>query len=473
MRKYIISLLLVAVLVTPLFATTTNKIHDFATGIMHSADTISFTPTVEITSTNVQEAISGIGSSYATKAYVNGTDENIINTLLPAKANASYVTGSTETALLTHTGNTTNPHGMTISNLPTLSGTNTFTGTNNFTGPVSLTDGTNTSTMVPAFRTDKSKCVLLIDFDGTLIDKVAGKTPTNYSTANRWSDNTFNDSTTKTTITSLGGSFETALNTKFGGGAKVLAATYSSVIPASTDAPNYTIHCWVKMSVPAAQKIFLTLVGETNFTVETDGKMKAGLSSASTNVIADGTWKMVDIVLSGAASKVYINGNLEITYTMSTGATGALLLGSTTHDSSFSNFVVLNHVLTLAQIKQIYFSSQSIVCEGAITPSPAWNIVETFTNSWVAHSDAVRYVKKGNIVTIQGLVKSGASGDSIFTIPAGYRPLTNTYFPMVHRKGTTTEAALFTVGYDGLVTPTFATTTPDWISICCTFEAVQ
>lgn len=265
MKRFILSILLIAAIVAPLSAATTNKIHDFATGIMHSADTISFTPTVEITSTNVQEAISGVGSTYATKAYVNGTDENIINTflplkanityvngtdetiintylplkasityvngtdeniintLLPAKANASYVTGSTETALLTHTGNSTNPHGMTISNLPTLSGTNTFTGTNNFTGPVSLTDGTNTSTIIPPFRTDKSKCELLVDFDNSLVDKTRGITPTGYSTANMWSNGWVNDTIAVGTATNLGGTFKTFNGDrgKFGGGIAV------------------------------------------------------------------------------------------------------------------------------------------------------------------------------------------------------------------------------------------------------------
>jgi len=315
-RKYIISLLLVAVLVTPLFATTTNKIHDFATGIMHSADTISFTPTVEITSTNVQDAVGGLGStltSYATKAYVNGTDENIINTLLPlkanityvngtdetiintylplkasityvngtdeniintllpAKANASYVTGSTETALLTHTGNSTNPHGMTISNLPTLSGTNTFTGANNFTGPVSLTDGTNTSTIIPPFRTDKSKCNLLVDFDNSLVDKTRGITPTGYSTANMWSNGWVNDTIAVGTATSLGGTFKTfdGDRGKFGGGIAVEESRSNLYLQSSDLTVTWTTeNCSVSLdsTLPDGRKKYkITATGDGNF----------------------------------------------------------------------------------------------------------------------------------------------------------------------------------------------------------------
>lgn len=60
----------------------------------------------------------------------------------------------------------------------------------------------------------------------------------------------------------------------------------------------------------------------------------------------------------------------------------------------------------------------------------AWVNVSVFTNSWVAFggSEQVpRYRKIGDIVHVEGLMKSGTSGGA-FTLPSGFRPLLNVYF---------------------------------------------
>ena len=51
-----------------------------------------------------------------------------------------------------------------------------------------------------------------------------------------------------------------------------------------------------------------------------------------------------------------------------------------------------------------------------------------FTNSWVNYGsgyETARYRKIGNQVFIEGLVANGTAGSSVFTLPVGYRPLTN------------------------------------------------
>jgi hypothetical protein len=61
-----------------------------------------------------------------------------------------------------------------------------------------------------------------------------------------------------------------------------------------------------------------------------------------------------------------------------------------------------------------------------ITPEP-WINVTAFTNSWVAF-DAVTHAKpryrkmSRDLVQIEGLVKNGTLGQSVFTLPTGYRP---------------------------------------------------
>lgn len=63
--------------------------------------------------------------------------------------------------------------------------------------------------------------------------------------------------------------------------------------------------------------------------------------------------------------------------------------------------------------------------EANTTPS-AWVDVSSFNGTWTnldaATFQRARYRKVGDIVYIQGLVKSGTSGTSVFTLPTGFRP---------------------------------------------------
>jgi hypothetical protein len=63
-------------------------------------------------------------------------------------------------------------------------------------------------------------------------------------------------------------------------------------------------------------------------------------------------------------------------------------------------------------------------------PDTGWQ-TPTLQNGWLNYStidinwrDAV-YRRIGNIVIIEGLMRSGPAGSTIFTLPAGYRPVRN------------------------------------------------
>lgn len=61
---------------------------------------------------------------------------------------------------------------------------------------------------------------------------------------------------------------------------------------------------------------------------------------------------------------------------------------------------------------------------GATGSSSAWT-APTLVNSWVNYGGTLctaRYRKIGDRVEIEGFVKSGTIGASVFTLPVGYRP---------------------------------------------------
>jgi len=82
-----------------------------------------------------------------------------------------------------------------------------------------------------------------------------------------------------------------------------------------------------------------------------------------------------------------------------------------------------------------------------------WIAVTTFTNSWLNFASgnpiASYYKDSLGIVHLQGVIKSGTSGTSAFTLPAGYRPLLNQILT------STANGAFGTleVGPDGTVKP--------------------
>lgn len=85
---------------------------------------------------------------------------------------------------------------------------------------------------------------------------------------------------------------------------------------------------------------------------------------------------------------------------------------------------------------------------GNVSLAPeAWHLVGSgggepaFQNGWlnytaVANSQVLRFRRWGNLVRIEGAIKSGATGTVVFTLPAGYRPLMDIlYQPCITNAG--------------------------------------
>lgn len=61
-------------------------------------------------------------------------------------------------------------------------------------------------------------------------------------------------------------------------------------------------------------------------------------------------------------------------------------------------------------------------------------IAPTLLNSWVNYGApfaTAGYTKVGPVVYLKGLVKTGAQGTTIFTLPGGYRPLEQHIIPVI------------------------------------------
>lgn len=86
----------------------------------------------------------------------------------------------------------------------------------------------------------------------------------------------------------------------------------------------------------------------------------------------------------------------------------------------------------------------------------AWTAV-TFTGTWVNYGapyQVCQYRKTGDVVEVRGLIKSGTTGTSAFTLPAGFRPPADYVLP-TNAAG---AYASLTVTAAGTVTPSAAST---------------
>jgi|KBSMisStaDraftv2_1062788.scaffolds.fasta_scaffold780071_1 hypothetical protein len=84
-----------------------------------------------------------------------------------------------------------------------------------------------------------------------------------------------------------------------------------------------------------------------------------------------------------------------------------------------------------------------------------WNTA-TLVNSWVAFSAGnppLQYRKIGDTVQLRGLIKGGASGPTITTLPAGYRPPQQILLPSISSDG---AACRLTIETTGIITATFS-----------------
>lgn len=81
-----------------------------------------------------------------------------------------------------------------------------------------------------------------------------------------------------------------------------------------------------------------------------------------------------------------------------------------------------------------------------------WNNF-TMQNSWLSYGSpyaTAGYIKTGDdYVELRGAVKSGTSGTYAFTLPSGYRPLTDLIIPIVSN-GSTTPANINIIASSGL-----------------------
>lgn len=94
----------------------------------------------------------------------------------------------------------------------------------------------------------------------------------------------------------------------------------------------------------------------------------------------------------------------------------------------------------------------------------------SFENSWVDYGspyDTARYRKINNVVYIEGLVQSGTIGQSIFTLPVGYRP----YARMIFATNSNSSLGRIDVLADGSVLAQAGSSA--WFSINCCFVAHQ
>ena len=89
-----------------------------------------------------------------------------------------------------------------------------------------------------------------------------------------------------------------------------------------------------------------------------------------------------------------------------------------------------------------------------------WIAISGYTNSWVSNGGpgtggtVAAYRRIGNVVRLAGTVKSGTTGNAVFTLPSGYRPPATVY-----GTGVLTVTALGVVQWlistAGVVTPSY------------------
>jgi hypothetical protein len=93
-----------------------------------------------------------------------------------------------------------------------------------------------------------------------------------------------------------------------------------------------------------------------------------------------------------------------------------------------------------------------------------------FDTSWVDYGSTyagARYRKINNVVYIEGMVKNGTIGQSIFTLPVGYRP----YARIIMATVSNNALGRIDVLADGTVLPQAGNSS--WFSISCSFVSHQ
>jgi len=100
-----------------------------------------------------------------------------------------------------------------------------------------------------------------------------------------------------------------------------------------------------------------------------------------------------------------------------------------------------------------------------VTPWTAPSLLNGWVNNGGVYQVA-RYRKVGDIVFLEGLIKTGAIGAVALTLPAGFRPLADIYLPAVSN----TAFGALLLQSNGNVTPAAGVST--WIALNCHFSTV-
>jgi hypothetical protein len=93
--------------------------------------------------------------------------------------------------------------------------------------------------------------------------------------------------------------------------------------------------------------------------------------------------------------------------------------------------------------------SRIVSIPGVLTVQPPWNNV-SYVNSWTtfnASFEDAQYMKDTlGFVHVRGIVKDGTSGTTVFTLPAGYRPLKEITAPAITIAGIVGFTYIFSNG---------------------------
>lgn len=216
---------------------------------------------------------------------------------------------------------------------------------------------------------------------------------------NRFSNTSWYIEVTKGTYANLSAA-QTAL-----AGTKII---YQLATPIITEILPNTVK-----SSPNGSVQYLNIRGEvgyygTNIAVTNSALPIKSLSSVKKISIADGSETNIDLTTCTIAS-----GGLTFTSTALTN--GDLVDWNYEFDSAQSTTPLIEYE----------YNNNTFIQEPWTTP--------TFENSWVSYSTAraVKYRKTSiGEVKLKGLAKSGTIGQTIFTLPTGYRPIQDMMFPI-------------------------------------------
>lgn len=137
---------------------------------------------------------------------------------------------------------------------------------------------------------------------------------------------------------------------------------------------------------------------------------------------------------------------------------------------------ILNGNITPASINRAVRDVTELVREVSAIVAPITVSTPTLSGTWVdygsGYAPAAYWKDSIGHVHLEGLVKSGAAGSVILTLPAGYRPSAAQLFPVVMINAGNPTLAYIAVGTDGTVT--FNGTTTDWVTLSgITFRPAQ